>query len=128
MKKRFLIPACVLSVALIGWVIFAMLHPELSFPWDSRTSGILYGLLADTVVLLFILAFCKKWTLLNILSIVFLLGAVFCLVQSVLGLAPDGQPNRYLPLANVLNCIALFLNLAQVRKNRKNQEQKDERS
>lgn len=60
MKKRFLIPACVLSVALIGWVIFAMLHPELSFPWDSRTSGILYGLLADTVVLLFILAFCKN--------------------------------------------------------------------
>lgn len=71
MKKRFFIPACVLSAAAVGFVIFAMGHPELSFPWDGWITGILYGLYADAVVLLFILAFCKKMTLLNILSIIF---------------------------------------------------------
>ena len=82
-------------------------------------TGILYGLYADAVVLLFILAFCKKVTGLNILTIIFELGAVFFLVQAILGLFPDGHANGYLPLALRLNCIALFLNLAQIRKNRK---------
>ena len=35
MKKRYFIPACVLSAAAIGFVIFAMGHPELSFPWRT---------------------------------------------------------------------------------------------
>ena len=60
MKKRFFIPACVLSAAAIGFVIFTVGHPELSFPWDNWVTGILYGLYVDTVVLLFILAFGKK--------------------------------------------------------------------
>lgn len=119
MKKRFFIPACVLSIAAIGFVIFAMGHPELSFPWDNWITGILYGLYADAVVLLFILAFCKKVTPLNILSIIFLLGAVFFLMQSILGLFPDWHANWYLPLALGLNCIAVSLNMAQMRKNRK---------
>ncbi|MGN0293753.1 MAG: hypothetical protein ACI4D3_07105 [Lachnospiraceae bacterium] len=120
MKKLFFIPACGLSAAAVGFVIFATGHPELSFPWDGWIAGILYGLYADAVVLLFILAFCKKVTLLNILSIIFLLGAVFFLMQSILGLFPDGHANGYLPLAQTLTCVALFLNLAQMRKNRKN--------
>ena len=103
----------------MGFVIFAMGHPELSFPWDNWVTGILYGLYADAVVLLFILAFCKKATGLNILTIIFELGAVFFLVQSILNLFPDGHANWYLPLALGLNCIALFLNMAQIRKNRK---------
>ena len=119
MKKRFFIPACVLSSAAVVFVVFAIGHPELSFPWDGWITGILYGLYADAVVLLFILAFGKKMTLLNILSIIFLLGAVFFLVQSILNLFPDGHANWYLPLALGMNCIAIFLNLAQMRKNRK---------
>ena len=119
MKKRFFIPACVLSAAAVGFVIFAVGHPELSFLWDNWVTGILYGLYADAVVLLFILAFCKKVTLLNILTIILLLGAVFFLVQSILNLFPDGHTNWCLPLAQGLTCIALFLNLAQIRKNRK---------
>ena len=119
MKKRFFIPACVTSAVAIGFVIFAIGHPKLCFPWDGWITGILYGLYADAVVLLFILAFCKKVTLLNILSIIFLLGAVFFLMQSILGLFPDRHANGYLPLAQTLTCIALFLNLAQIRKNRK---------
>lgn len=108
MKKRFFIPACVLSVAAIGFVIFAMGHPEWSLPLGSRFTGILYGLYADAVILLFCLALWKKGTFLNGLTILFALGAVYYLVQSVLGLFPDGYVNWYLPLALGLNCVALF--------------------
>lgn len=73
----------------------------------------------NAVVLLFILAFCKKVNVLNILTIIFELGAVFFLVQAILGLSPDGKTNWYLPLALGLNCIALFLNLTQMKKNKK---------
>lgn len=125
MKKRFFIPACVLSAAAVGFVIFAMGHPELSFPWDGWITGILYGVYADAVVLLFILAFCQKATGLNILTIIFELGAVFFLVQAILGLFPEGYANWCLPLALGLNCIALFLNLAQIRKNKKNYQQQE---
>lgn len=124
MKKRYFIPACVLSAAAVGFVFFAMGHPELSFPWGNRVTGILYGGYADVVVLLFILAFYKKVTCLNILTIIFELGAVFFLVQSLLGLFPNGQVNWYLPLALGLNCIAIFLNLAQQRKNKKSDKKR----
>ena len=97
----------------------AMGHPNMSFPWENWVTGIIYGVYADAVVLLFILAFGKKATGLNILTIIFELGAVFFLVQAILGLFPDGHANWCLPLALGLNCIALFLNLAQMRKNRK---------
>ena len=120
MKKWFFIPACILSAAAVGFVIFAMGHPELSFPWEGWITGVLYGLYADAVLLLFILAFSKKMTGLNIVTIVFLLGAVFFLVQSILGLFPDGHANWGLPLALGLNCVAVFLNLFQIKKNRKN--------
>lgn len=43
MKKQFFIPACLLSAAAVGFVIFAMGHPELSFPWDGWITGILYS-------------------------------------------------------------------------------------
>lgn len=120
MKKWFFIPAYILSAAAVGFVIFAMGHPELSFPWEGWITGVLYGLYADAVLLLFILAFSKKMTGLNIVTIVFLLGAVFFLVQSILGLFPDGHANWSLPLALGLNCVAVFLNLSQIKKNRKN--------
>lgn len=125
MKKRFLIPACVLSAVAIGFVFFAMGYPELSFPWDGWITGILYGLYADTVVLLFILSFSKKMTCLNILTIIFELGAVFFLVQAILGLFPDGHANWCLPLSLGLNCVAVFLNIAQQRKQQRKDELKE---
>lgn len=119
MKKRFFIPACVLAAAAIGFVIYAMGHPELSFPCRVPTIHILYGVYVDAVVLLFVLAFWKKATCLNVLTLLFELGAVFFLVQSILTVFPEGKSNWYLPLVLVLNCIALFLNAVQRRKNRK---------
>ena len=121
MKKRFFIPACVLTAAAIGFVVFALGHPELSFPWSLRTTHILYGLYADAAVLLFVLAFWKKATRLNVLTLLFELGAVFFLVQSILTVIPEGNPNWYLPLALGLNCVALFLNAQRRKQNRKDE-------
>ena len=108
-----------LAAAAIGFVIYALGHPELSFPWSVQITHVLYGLYVDAVLLLFVMAFWKKSTCLNILTLLFELGAVFFLVQSILTLLPNGRSNWYLPLALGLNCIALFLNAAQRRKARK---------
>ena len=124
MKKRYFIPACVLAAAAIGFIIYAVGHPELSFQWSIQITHIHYGLYVDAVVLLFVLAFWKKATCLNILTLLFELGAVFFLVQSILTVIPEGNPNWYLPLALGLNCIALFLNGAHRRKQKKEVERK----
>ena len=116
MKKQFFIPACVLVVAAIGFIIYAVGHPELSFQWSIQITHILYGLYVDVVVLLFVLAFWKKATCLHVLTLLLELGAVFFLVQSILTVFPEGKPNWYLPLALGLNCVALLLNAIQRRK------------
>ena len=124
MKKRYFIPACVLVVAAIGFIIYAVGHPELSFQWSIQITHIRYGLYVDAVVLLFVLAFWKKTDSAYILVVILELGAVFFLVQSILTVIPEGNPNWYLPLALGLNCIALFLNGAQRRKQKKEDERK----
>lgn len=124
MKKRYFIPACVLAAAAIGFVIYDLGHPELSFPWSIRITHILYGLYVDAVVLLFVLAFWKKATWLNLLTLLLELGAVFFLVQSMLTVFPEGESNWYLPLTLGLNVIAMFLNAAQRRKQKREDERK----
>ncbi|MGN0421583.1 MAG: hypothetical protein ACI4EY_02485 [Lachnospiraceae bacterium] len=120
MKKQFFIPACALVVVAIGFIIYALGHPELSFPWSIQITHILFGVYADVVMLLFVLAFWKKGDKVYIWVVVFELGAVFFLVQSMCRIIPKGEPNWYLPMALVLNCIAIFLNMAQKKKeNRK---------
>ena len=126
MKKRFLIPACVLTAAAIGFVVFALGHPELSFPWSIQFTRVLYGLYADAVMLLFVLAFWKKTTCLSVLTLLFELSAVFFLVQSILTVIPAWESNWYLPLALGLNCVALFLNAAQQRKQQRKEKAKNE--
>lgn len=116
MKKRFFISACVLTATAIGFVIYAVGHPELSFSWSIQMTHILYGLYVDAVILLFVLAFWKKATWMNVLTLLLELGTAFFLVQSILTVFPEGESNWYLPMALGLNCIALFLNAAQRRK------------
>ena len=60
MKKQFFIPACVLIVVAIGFVIYAAGHPELSLPWSVRITHVLYGLYVGAVALLFVLSLRKK--------------------------------------------------------------------
>ena len=75
-------------------------------------------------MLLFMLAFWKNATCLNVLTLLLELGAVFFLVQSILAAFPEGKPNWYLPLALGLNCVALFLNGVQRRKQKKEDTRK----
>ena len=124
MKKQFFIPACVLAVAAIGFVVYALGHPELSFPWSMQLTNILYGLYVDVVMLLFVLAFWKKTDSAYILVVILELGAVFFLVQSMLTVFPEGESNWYIPLALGLNCVALLLNAIQRRKQKKEDERK----
>ena len=79
----------------------------------------------NVVVLLFVLAFWKKATRLNVLTLLLELGAVFFLVQSILTVFPEGESNWCLPLALGLNCVALFLNAAQRRKQQKKEKAKE---
>ena len=116
MKKQFFIPACVLAAVAIGFIIFALGHPELSLPWSTQITHVFYGLYVDAVVLLFILAFWKKSDKTLVVMIVLELAAVYFLVQSVLTVIPEGEANWYLPLALGLNCIALLLNEIHRRK------------
>ena len=125
MKKQFFIPACVLAAAAIGFAIYTAGHPELSFPWSIQITHILYGLYVDAVVLLFVLAFWKNATCLNVLTLLFELGAVFFLVQSVIAVFPKGWFNWYLPLALALNCVAQFLNTVQRRKQQRKEKAKE---
>ena len=125
MKKRFFIPACILVASAISFVIYAPGHPELSFPWNIQITHILYGVYVDAVVLLLVLAFWKKATRLNVLTLLLELGAVFFLVQSILTVFPAGQSNWYLPLALGLNAIALFLIAIQRRNQRRKGESKE---
>ena len=124
MKKRFLIPACVLLAAAVGFVLYALGHPELSFPWGARVSHILYGLYGDGVVLMFVLAFWKKTDRAYLPVVILELGAVFFLIQSVLTVFPECKSNWYLPLALALNGIALILN-AVLQKQAEKQEKKN---
>ena len=116
MKKQFFVPACVLAAVAIGFIIFALGHPELSLPWSTQITHVFYGLYVDAVVLLFILTFWKKSDKTLVVTIVLELAAVYFLVQSVLTAFPEGKANWYLPLALGLNCIALLLNEIHRRK------------
>lgn len=64
-------------------------------------------------VLVVALAFWKKTDRAYVLAIIFELGAVYFLVQSMLTVFPKGESNWYLPLALELNCIAMCLNAVQ---------------
>lgn len=49
-----------LVVAAVGFVIYAVGHLEMSFPWSIQITHILYGLYADAVILLYVLALWKR--------------------------------------------------------------------
>lgn len=66
-----------------------------------------------------ITVFHQKSTLLNILTIIFELCAIFFLVQSLLNI---GSANWNLPLALAMNCIAITLNMVQIRKKRESSQ------
>ncbi|MDD6038985.1 MAG: hypothetical protein PUD20_09370 [bacterium] len=112
MKKIFFIPACVLTVSAVAFIVFALGHPELSFPWDIKYNGILYGSYAAVTVLLYVLAFTKtyEWSVKYLVVLIMELGAVFFIVLSVTQMSAECHSNGYLPLGLALNAVAICLN------------------
>lgn len=55
MKKGFLISSCVMTVAAVCFIAYALRHPELTLPWNTQVTNIFYGLYVDAVVLLLVL-------------------------------------------------------------------------
>ena len=67
----------------------------------------------------------EKATFLNVMTLLLEPGAVFFLIQSILTVIPVGSSSWYLPLALGLNCIALFLNAVQQRKQQRKEKAKE---
>lgn len=126
MRKQFFIPACVLTVAAICFIAFALGHPELSFPWSIQITHVLYALYVDVIVLLLLLTFWKKGDRRHIPMIVLELGVVFFLILSMFTTFAEGEANWYLPMALCLNAWALLYNLVNRKTTKKNDMKKRE--
>ena len=61
MKKNVLrIIGSIMAVIAIGFVVFALNHPEMSFPWSNTITWVLYGLYAIVTAVLLITPAKKK--------------------------------------------------------------------
>lgn len=57
MKKTSRIIAGSMLVVAVIFVVYALIHPELSFPWNNTVTYIIYGVYAVITLLLFIAPF-----------------------------------------------------------------------
>lgn len=59
-KKTSRVLAALMFLAAIGFVIFAFMHPERSFPWGNGITYSLYGVYVLLTAVFFIAPFKKK--------------------------------------------------------------------
>lgn len=59
-KKISRIIGSIMSVIAIAFVVFALNHPEMSFPWSNTITWVLYGVYAIATVVLLIAPTKKK--------------------------------------------------------------------
>lgn len=118
MKKRLFIPACILTVVAVVFIIYSLNHPEMSFPWNIKYNGVIYGIYVVITVLLYSLAFTKlhEWGTMDLVVLILELGSIFFIILSFTRLTSDGDSNWYLPLGIALNVVAMCINA----KNQKN--------
>lgn len=61
MKKICRIIASVMASAAVGFIAYALNHPESAFPWDNTVTYTIYGSYFLVMIVLFIAPFkCKK--------------------------------------------------------------------
>ena len=60
MKKKCRMIGSVMLFAAIGFMIFALNHPEGSFPWSNTVTFTLYGIYVVVMIVLFIAPFNGK--------------------------------------------------------------------
>ena len=60
MKKISRIIAGIMLLAAIGFFVYAMNHPELSWPWSNAVTYTIYGIYAVVMCVLFVAPFHRK--------------------------------------------------------------------
>ena len=59
-KSTSRIVGLVMLIIAIAFIVFALNHPEMSFPWNNTITWLLYGLYVLVIVVLFIAPKMKK--------------------------------------------------------------------
>ena len=59
-KKTLRIIGVVMAVIAIGFIAFALTHPEMRFPWSNTVTYVLYGLYSLVTAVLLIAPINKK--------------------------------------------------------------------
>ena len=111
MKNKYTIAGIILAVLGIGFIIFAIKNPQLSFPWPNWVTYTLYVFYAMYVVFIFCMPKIKDASpaLCLILAMQFI--ALGCIIISIGVRSENGGQNWYLPAGISLTCIANFLNV-----------------
>lgn len=124
MKKTFLYTAILLTVLGAVFLIFALSHPELSFPWSNKITYILYSLYLTIIIFLFIMSFVgDKLSALNLITLILEMCSVFFLFNSMFLTLIVHESNWYLPVSLLFLIPALAINSIAV-KLRKNKSKK----
>lgn len=111
-KKPYYILGTILCLLAAVFVIIALTHPELSFPWPNWVSCTMYGLYVIYTILVFLMPSLKGASLTTcaILAVQFI--ALSFIVLSIGCHFTTGETNWYLPMGLALTCVANFTNLA----------------
>ena len=59
-KSTSRIVGLVMLIIAVAFIVFALNHPEMSFPWNNTITWLLYGLYVIVIVVLFIAPKMKK--------------------------------------------------------------------
>ena len=59
-KSTSRIVGLVMLIIAVAFIVFALNHPEMSFPWNNTITWLLYGLYVLVIVVLFIAPKMKK--------------------------------------------------------------------
>jgi len=120
MKRRYLYPACFLTLVFVILLVLVLCCPELSSPFSPLVTRILWGLLADAVTLFWLLAIWKRssGSPLSYIMLAIELAAVFLLVQSIL----TPHTTVFLCCALALNLIASVMNIIHLNAEKKREQ------
>ena len=121
-KNGYYIFGGILCLLAAVFVVIAVTHPELSFPWPNWVSYVMYALYGIYTVLIFCMPHFKDANLgaCAILAVQFL--ALAFIVLSIGTHFSTGSSNWYLPIGLGLTCIANFTNLALQKRKERNKK------
>ena len=107
-KEPYYILGGILCLLAAAFVIIALTHPELSFPWPNWVSYTIYVLYAIYTILVFLMPRFKGTSLAAcaILAVQFI--ALSFVVLSIGCHFTTGETNWYLPIGLGLTCVANF--------------------